>query len=497
LPPLAARGDARRGNGESAAEYANGRTRDCVHGRRPGHRRGHPLILFEARSSGEVELPAWPAWPSRGEFEIHGPFYSDPAPRVARATAEAAARFEAVNTTPGFMDVPKISAHASPGLQQRQIGGIADAGRPLLDSEAAPVTCARAHSNMRASPVAVTHGFVWRACAHRVSTAQRRVGHIAANANKGSEPPPPSPPQGRVTKDSPLSVRKQISLLRAYKAQSTSSPKPKVRTRFRRKRETTADGAADAASADEGAALSKQRSDQLPLLLVDGYNVIGYWPRLKKRRDKGDMAGARDLLLDDLVEYNSPKQYDVVVVFDAVGSNEKVDFYFGIAVVYTPSADAYIESETRRLVEDAQRDVVAATADTAIQVAAVTHGARVMSTHGLVQELKASRAGKAAFVEAWNRREDRLAPAGTFFDALDESTKREWDSAIKAAARASLSKAEREALAAKEAMKQEIEKKMRKPALPPRKAKHKVEMKKESVLPPKPKGKDGKGTKSR
>eukprot|EP00965_Chrysotila_dentata_P115219 3808578-Pleurochrysis_carterae.AAC.4 len=122
---------------------------------------------------------------------------------------------------------------------------------------------------------------------------------------------------------------------------------------------------------------------------------------------------------------------------------------------------------------------------------------RVAALSGLVQELKASRAGKAAFVEAWNRREDRLAPAGTFFDALDESTKREWDSAIKAAARASLSKAEREALAAKEAMKQEIEKKMRKPALPPRKAKHKVEMKKESVLPPKPKGKDGKGTKSR
>ena len=54
-------------------------------------------------------------------------------------------------------------------------------------------------------------------------------------------------------------------------------------------------------------------------MLVDGYNVIGQWARLKKRHQKGDLAGARQLLLDDLLEYNSPRQYELVVVFDGAG----------------------------------------------------------------------------------------------------------------------------------------------------------------------------------
>lgn len=30
-----------------------------------------------------------------------------------------------------------------------------------------------------------------------------------------------------------------------------------------------------------------------PLFLVDGYNIIGQWSKLKKKKDQGDMAGAR------------------------------------------------------------------------------------------------------------------------------------------------------------------------------------------------------------
>ena len=35
----------------------------------------------------------------------------------------------------------------------------------------------------------------------------------------------------------------------------------------------------------------------MPLLFVDGYNIIGKWARLKKRKERGDLAGALLLLL--------------------------------------------------------------------------------------------------------------------------------------------------------------------------------------------------------
>jgi len=60
------------------------------------------------------------------------------------------------------------------------------------------------------------------------------------------------------------------------------------------------------------------------------------------------------MLLEDLIEYNCPRRYDIVVVFDAVavgGSismEDRVESYLGLAIVWTPSADLYIERELRR-----------------------------------------------------------------------------------------------------------------------------------------------------
>ena len=108
------------------------------------------------------------------------------------------------------------------------------------------------------------------------------------------------------------------------------------------------------------------------------------------------------LLLDDLVEYNSPKRYDIVVVFDSAGTGSRsdhVESYLGLGVVFTPSADLYIEQELRRIAAEGQRPVWAATADRAIQVAATNYGANVMSTKRLVEELKGSRAASAT---RWN-----------------------------------------------------------------------------------------------
>lgn len=211
-----------------------------------------------------------------------------------------------------------------------------------------------------------------------------------------------------------MSARKQIALVRAYRArQRTGVRPPKERTSFRRK-SNGADAAAEAASSELGELpRGKYNTTAVPLLLVDGYNVIGYWARLKKRRDRDDMEGARRLLLDDLVEYNSPKRYDIVVVFDSAGTGSRsdhVESYLGLGVVFTPSADLYIEQELRRIAAEGQRPVWAATADRAIQVAATNYGANVMSTKRLVEELKGSRAASATLVGEWNRQESSRRP---------------------------------------------------------------------------------------
>ena len=40
-----------------------------------------------------------------------------------------------------------------------------------------------------------------------------------------------------------------------------------------------------------------------PVLFVDGYNVIGYWPKLKKYFQAGDLDTARERLLSELGQY--------------------------------------------------------------------------------------------------------------------------------------------------------------------------------------------------
>ena len=220
---------------------------------------------------------------------------------------------------------------------------------------------------------------------------------------------------GRVTSDSLLSARKQIALVRAYRArQNKGAPKPKQRTSFRKK--TGADSAVAEAAADLGELPEgKYNVSAVPLLLVDGYNVIGHWPRLKKRRDNDDMNGARQMLLDDLVSYNSPKRYDIVVVFDAVPSpGDRLDSYLGLGIVWTPSADLYIETELKRIAAEGERPVWAATGDGQIQVAARTYGANLMTTKRLVSEIKGSRAATPALVNEWNRHEAQRRPVFLF-----------------------------------------------------------------------------------
>ena len=54
----------------------------------------------------------------------------------------------------------------------------------------------------------------------------------------------------------------------------------------------------------------------VPVLLVDGYNVCGFWPKLKKHFMKGRLDVARQKLLDELIGFSVLKGFsNCILVF--------------------------------------------------------------------------------------------------------------------------------------------------------------------------------------
>ena len=189
----------------------------------------------------------------------------------------------------------------------------------------------------------------------------------------------------------------------------------------------------------------------MPLLFVDGYNIIGKWPRLKKRQEKGDLAGARQLLLDDLLQF-APRRFEVVCVFDAYGRGEladRLDSYHGIQIVFTAdTADSYIEKETLRLSqEESAQQVWAATGDRAVQTSASVHGATVVSATWLVRELKDSRAETAAVVKEFNKQQQQRHGPSKLVDSLPSEQRGLFESLDERLEEAMLSRRQREAKA--------------------------------------------------
>ncbi len=91
---------------------------------------------------------------------------------------------------------------------------------------------------------------------------------------------------------------------------------------------------------------SNNRSNEI--LVVDGYNIVNSWDKLKDIAAV-DFEQARIELLEILSEYHHYSGIKTIVVFDAhlvKGSIRKEEEYKGITVVYTKEnelADHYIE----------------------------------------------------------------------------------------------------------------------------------------------------------
>lgn len=109
---------------------------------------------------------------------------------------------------------------------------------------------------------------------------------------------------------------------------STAS-KPLERTRFRRKKSETLYGGNGRINDDDvGMQDGKYSIREDPVLFIDGYNVVGAWPRLKKLRDMADLDGARTLLLRDVEEFAHVRGWMCELVFDAQGNTNGPFFCF-------------------------------------------------------------------------------------------------------------------------------------------------------------------------
>ncbi|MDR5659931.1 NYN domain-containing protein [Serpentinicella sp. ANB-PHB4] len=122
-------------------------------------------------------------------------------------------------------------------------------------------------------------------------------------------------------------------------------------------------------------------------LVLDGYNVINAWPRLKEIAHK-DLALARVELIDMMIEYRTYSGLEIIVVFDAhlvKGNNGTKEILSGIEIVYTKereTADAYIE---KAIIEITKRNrAVVATNDWAEQQMILGGGATRISVRELI-----------------------------------------------------------------------------------------------------------------
>lgn len=126
------------------------------------------------------------------------------------------------------------------------------------------------------------------------------------------------------------------------------------------------------------------------ILVVDGYNIINSWDRLKEVAVV-DFEQARLELLETLSEYHHYSGIKTIVVFDAhlvKGSIRKEEEYKGITVVYTKEnelADHYIEKmldELGRL-----KRIRVATSDRTEQEIILSRGGTRLSARELEAEI--------------------------------------------------------------------------------------------------------------
>ena len=169
----------------------------------------------------------------------------------------------------------------------------------------------------------------------------------------------------------------------------------------------------------------REKEGRQEYLLVDGYNIIFSWEKLRELSEK-DIGAARGKLADILSNYQGYRKCTLILVYDAYkveGNPGEVMKYHNIYIVYTKeaeTADQYIEKTVRRIAKDAS--VTVATSDGLEQVIILGQGANRMSAPGLKEEIERTLA------EVRGEHLGKKGSVGNYlFDYLDEETAAEME----------------------------------------------------------------------
>ena len=128
----------------------------------------------------------------------------------------------------------------------------------------------------------------------------------------------------------------------------------------------------------------------MDILIVDGYNMIGDWPELKRLKEK-DLAAARDRLIERMAEYQGYTDTKVIIVFDAqyVKGIERKYKNHQVDVIFTQqdeTADERIEKLANEL-KNIKNQIYVATSDYTEQRVIFGQGALRKSARELQNEL--------------------------------------------------------------------------------------------------------------
>lgn len=126
------------------------------------------------------------------------------------------------------------------------------------------------------------------------------------------------------------------------------------------------------------------------IVIVDGYNIIGAWPELRRLKENNLMIEARDRLLNWLVEYKVYSGKQIIVVFDAhqVSGNGKIYLNNQLKIYFTKeeeTADELIEKMVIKL-KNRKNKIYVATSDYTEQRIIFAQGALRISARELELE---------------------------------------------------------------------------------------------------------------
>ncbi len=139
------------------------------------------------------------------------------------------------------------------------------------------------------------------------------------------------------------------------------------------------------------------RSLRRAILLVDGYNVIGLWSRLRDSRQLNGLETARRDLVEALVNYSATQGLNTEIVFDSqyqYTPTAKEIITDNLSVHYTEfgqTADTYIEKTCASLRQDirlSKSRLIVVTSDRAQQLTVVGYGAELMSSQQLAHDIE-------------------------------------------------------------------------------------------------------------